>query len=146
MNKIIKYLLFILIFTYAYKLQYAQTEKYKLTVLIEGIKKQRGKLDVTLYKNPKSFPKDTGEYMSKSVFVNSETEKCIFIVSKGYYAIALYHDENNNNDCDMNFFGLPTEGIGFSNNIRPILSAPSFKSCQFYVSKNMAIHIHLLYY
>jgi len=81
-----------------------------------------------------------------TVPVDSKTVTCIFKVPEGTYAIALYHDENDNNRCDRNFLGIPREGFGFSNNIKPYFSAPSFKACKFYVSRNRRISISLLHY
>ena len=34
----------------------------------------------------------------------------------GEYGIAIYHDENGNEELDKYFFGLPKEDYGFSNN------------------------------
>jgi len=67
-------------------------------------------------------------------------------VPAGEYAIALYHDENNNGKCDRNFFGIPKEGFAFSNNVKPFLSAPSFKSCKFSVPQRKKISITLLHF
>lgn len=38
----------------------------------------------------------------------------------GTWAVQVFHDENDNEATDMNLMGIPTEGVGFSNN-------PSFK-------------------
>ncbi len=47
----------------------------------------------------------------------------------GNYAIAVYEDVNNNQRIDKNFFGIPTEPFAFSNNVRPVVCAPTFKQC-----------------
>ncbi len=124
----------------------AQKNDYTITVTVDGIEKIYGILIVTVYDKAKFFPKDTGEYLTKTVPVDSKTVTCIFKVPEGTYAIALYHDENDNNRCDRNFLGIPREGFGFSNNIKPSFSAPSFQKCKFSVSQNTEIHITLLHY
>ena len=37
-------------------------------------------------------------------------------LAPGTYAVQVMHDENENNQLDTNFLGIPTEGYGFSNN------------------------------
>jgi uncharacterized protein (DUF2141 family) len=66
-------------------------------------------------------------------------------IQQGEYAIALYHDKNNNAVCDSNFFGIPTEGFGFSNNVRPFLSAPSFRKAKINLVEDTTIFIWLIY-
>ena len=48
----------------------------------------------------------------------------------GYYAVKLYHDENQNKKLDKNFFGIPTEGYGFSNDPSSI-GVPSYEKARF---------------
>ncbi len=37
-----------------------------------------------------------------------------------------YQDENDNHKIDRNLFGIPTEGIGFSNDARMRFGPPEF--------------------
>ncbi len=66
-------------------------------------------------------------------------------LKNGSYAIASYHDENNDKCCNKNAFGVPTEAYAFSNNVRPFLSAPDFKSCRFWVTEDRTIYIRMVY-
>ena len=60
---------------------------------------------------------------------------CIFDnVPPGTYAIAVVHDTNGNGRADTNFLGMPTEGVGVSNNVMPRLSVPSFDANKFSVA------------
>ncbi len=149
MNKLIpvlKNIILFIIFVLIAESSSAQQNIYKLTVIVDHIEKISGKLEVSLYNNAKTFPKDNVEYMTRSVPVRSDTVKCIFYIPPGTYAIALYHDANNNNKCDENLLGIPEEGFGFSNNVKPLASPPSFNSCKFRVSEDMMIRISLLHY
>lgn len=47
----------------------------------------------------------------------------------GSYAVALFHDENDNGRLDKRF-GIPTEGFGFSNNPHLWFGPPSFKAAR----------------
>ncbi len=145
MNKISHTIILFMVFSFLSGSLLAQQNKHKLTVIVDNIKMVSGKLEVSLYNDPKSFPKDNGEYMTKSIPVDSNIVQCIFYVPPGTYAIALYHDANINNICDKNFLGKPLEGFGFSNNVKPIVRAPSFNACKFQVSGDTKIYISLLH-
>jgi uncharacterized protein (DUF2141 family) len=75
----------------------------------------------------------------------SEESVTFHNLPKGKYAVCIYLDENNNDQCDKNFFGIPTEKFAFSNNVRPILSIPSFESCSVYLNENKSIVIRADY-
>ena len=63
----------------------------------------------------------------------------------GDYAIAVYHDQNGNGKMDKRMFGIPKEPYGFSNNIKPVMSAPKFSECRFTVGDSgKVISIKLL--
>ena len=53
----------------------------------------------------------------------------------GVYAIAVYHDENNNGQFDR-LFAIPLEKYGFSNNAKVFLGPPTFKEASFQVKNN----------
>jgi len=46
----------------------------------------------------------------------------------------VVHDVNDNQEADTNFLGIPTEGVGVSNNALPALSLPKFDACRFQVA------------
>lgn len=52
-------------------------------------------------------------------------------VPPGRYAIQAYHDANSNNDVDRGIFGIPKEGIGFSNDAMSRLKRPKFSDAAF---------------
>jgi uncharacterized protein (DUF2141 family) len=49
----------------------------------------------------------------------------------GRYAIQAFHDANNNGECDQGLFGIPREGVGFSNDAFKGLSRPKFSNAAF---------------
>ena len=126
------------------QLGYSQ-EKIKLHIIVTGIKDSGGKLEVGLYNNAKNFPKDDREYLSEIIPVAKDEVEVSFYVQQGEYAIALYHDKNDNQVCDNNFFGIPKEGFGFSNNVKPFLSAPSFRKAKINLVEDTTIFIQLIY-
>jgi uncharacterized protein (DUF2141 family) len=48
-------------------------------------------------------------------------------LSPGEYVVRIFHDENNNQKMDMNAFGMPTEGYGFSNEAIGNMGPPQYK-------------------
>ena len=52
-------------------------------------------------------------------------------VPPGVWAAQAYHDENENGAIDRNLLGIPTEGIGFSNDAKMMFGPPSFASAAF---------------
>ena len=54
-------------------------------------------------------------------------------VKPGQYAIALLHDENNNNKADRALMMMPKEGFGFSRDAKVRMGPPSFESAAFTV-------------
>ena len=60
--------------------------------------------------------------------------------------MVVFHDANANGRLDLGFVGIPIEGYGFSNNVRPVLRAPSFESVAFQaVAGDTRLHIRLRY-
>jgi uncharacterized protein (DUF2141 family) len=59
------------------------------------------------------------------------TTACFWLPAPGYYAVAVYHDENANHDFDRTIIGLPAEGFGFSNNPPTPTALPPFKAVRF---------------
>jgi len=67
-------------------------------------------------------------------------------LSPGPRAVRLFHDENSNGKLDTNFFGIPTEGYGFSNNPRSRFGEPSLRDRLFEHQADTTIHISLTYW
>lgn len=55
-------------------------------------------------------------------------------VEPGTYALSIFHDEDNNNELSTNFFGVPNEGYGFSNNVIGSFGKPTFTEASFIVN------------
>jgi uncharacterized protein (DUF2141 family) len=116
----------------------------KLTVKITNITEVKGEIEIGFYNNPDTFPDDGGQYKKLRVKVTSKVMKITVELPKGVWAVAVYHDENNDKKINKNFFGIPKERYGFSNNVKPVLSAPSFNKTKFELYKNKTITINLI--
>ena len=75
--------------------------------------------------------------------------KCIitfFELKEGSYAIRYFHDENSNKELDMNFLGIPKEGIGFSNDAYGKFGPKDFEEWLFDVKDNTEIKLTTTYF
>ncbi|MCK5857414.1 MAG: DUF2141 domain-containing protein [Bacteroidales bacterium] len=138
-----KYLLIICFLIFS-QTKYSQT--YNLTVTVTNFKQLEGNIIVSIYNKSDDFPKEGKQYQDNISKVNNYSEAITFNnLPAGDYAVAIFHDKNSDGECNMNIFGIPKEGYGFSNNCRPILSAPSFKCTKINLSSNKSITIELIY-
>ncbi len=108
-------------------------EKSTLTITIGNVKARGGTIRVALFKQGQKFP-DGAPLQAK--VVGDDAKKVSLSVEPGWYAVAVYHDQNNNGQLDKKIFGIPKEPYGFSNNIRPATSAPKFDECKIQVQQN----------
>jgi uncharacterized protein (DUF2141 family) len=120
-------------------------QNHKLTITISNIKNLEGKkIQMGVFTKDGNFPDDKSlkNFFSKAV---TSTVKIEIEIPYGEYAIALYHDINNNGKLDKNMFGIPKEPYAFSQNFKPSMSAPDFDDCKFTFSeKNNSISIQLI--
>lgn len=75
-------------------------------------------------------------------------KKCTMVfkdLKNGMYAIRYFHDENSNDELDMNFLGIPKEGIGFSNDALGRFGPKDFSEWLFEVSGDTMIKMKTKY-
>lgn len=121
---------------------FTQTEHKKedlsLTVVIENIKKQKGVVGIRLCdENQKTKSSAEIDANGKSVRYTFKNLK------PGKYAVQVLHDANENGKLDMNFFGIPTEAYGFSNNARGSFGPPDIKEQLFDLKESKTISIKI---
>ena len=117
----------------------------KLTVEINNINKIKGSVKVAVFNTDKNFLEKDSAIRNYSLNVDSSSKKIVIEdLPKGVYAIAIYHDVNSDDVCNLNFIGIPKEPYGFSNNFRPKFSAPKFADCKISLVKNQTINIKLV--
>lgn len=92
-----------------------------------------GVLRVALCPNAASFDTEVGCTL-RVADVNSATVRVVFRdVSKGTYAIKVFHDVNADGRMDTNFIGFPKESYGFSNDAMGRFGPPAFEQAAFTV-------------
>ena len=117
----------------------------KLSVEIANVRATGGTLRVALYKPGAKFGKTKPDFYKNVPVRQTGSVTLEFDVPLGEYAIAVYHDKNDNDKLDKNMVGYPREPFGFSNNYRPVVSAPDFQDCAFeHNEKGKVISIKLI--
>ncbi|QMW00126.1 DUF2141 domain-containing protein [Spirosoma foliorum] len=111
------------------------SSKATLTIDIHNIRSQKGSVYIAIYKPNSGFP-DGKPIDGKKTEIKGTSAQTTFSIEPGEYAVAVFHDENDNGVLDKRMFGIPKEPYGFSNNFRPRMSAPKFKDCQFTVGNH----------
>lgn len=102
-----------------------------LSIDVSGIPKAVGNLRVSVFTRD-NWLDDGRQTATLVVPATSATMTVNFPdLPPGTYAIALIHDADGDGDMTYTLLGLPDEGFGFSNNVVPLLSAPSFDAAAF---------------
>ncbi len=104
-----------------------------LHVHVVGLRNSNGNVTCTLFKSRVGFPShDSTAAADMTVPVRQASATCDFRgLAPDRYALVVFHDENANGKFDKSLFAIPKEGYGFSNNVKPRFSPPSFDSAAF---------------
>ena len=120
----------------------AQENTVTLTIKVEGMTSDTGKVFIAVFNNKKTFLKFGENTFGTRAVVKDGMATAIFKdISKGVYAISVFHDENNNNKMDTKLFGIPKEPYGFSNNSKGLIGPPSFDKAKFTLDTDKTINI-----
>jgi uncharacterized protein (DUF2141 family) len=109
------------------------TAQVRLQVSVDGMRSTAGNITITIYPDDAAHFLD-GKYKlaRQSVPVTLPvTHACFAMAAPGFYAVALFHDENANGHFDTSMLGLPEEGYGFSNNPTLYVGPPSLAQARF---------------
>lgn len=114
-----------------------------LTVTLTGLSSDKGAVEVALFDQASAFPKKPERALAKArTAIRGGTATLEFRdLPPGTYAVAAYHDVNDNGRMDANFLGIPREPTGASNDAKGRMGPPSFKDAQFTVRADTAITI-----
>ena len=120
----------------------AALSQHQLEVNVHGLKKHQGHVRVALYDQEESFLHFEQVYRAESTSAETEVPQVIFKdLPEGIYAIALFHDVNDNAQLDKNWLGIPKEKVAFSKAKMRAFGPPPFEDCSFEVKENTALDI-----
>ncbi len=117
-----------------------------LDVVVAGVRNDRGTVRVAVCSEAE-FLKPTCAHVGNAPARPGDVLVRINGIPPGVWAAQAYHDENDNNVIDRNFLGIPTEGLGFSNDAKMMFGPPSFAVAAFQLSQTGGrIRFSLKYY
>jgi uncharacterized protein (DUF2141 family) len=119
----------------------------KLTVKVVGLRSNSGKVYVSVYNQGDGYPKDPNKAVAKTIvpIQQGQTIAVFDSLPAGQYAVGCYHDEDDNGKLNTNFLGIPTEGVGASNDATGFMGPPSFNDAKFSLQTDKMITIHIKY-
>ncbi|RIV17864.1 DUF2141 domain-containing protein [Fibrisoma montanum] len=107
--------------------------KATLLIDVQNVRQTKGLVNIALFKACAGFP-ECKPFDVRQIKPTGASVEATFSVEPGEYAVAVYHDANANGVLDKRMFGIPKEPYGFSNNFRPVMSAPKFSDCKIQVN------------
>lgn len=121
-----------------------------VVIKIENIQNDTGRIGCALFWKNRGFPRKHRRALRRTwADIHDGTAECVFKrTGLGDYAVSVFHDENEDGKLDTTFFGVPEEGWGVSNNVKPrrLGFPPRFRDATFaYRGGPMELIITLIY-
>lgn len=125
----------------------AAGQETRLQLVIDTVRSAKGNVTVVVYGDKASDFLAKGKKLVKvRLPAHPGTLKaCLTLPKAGRYAVAAFHDEDNDHHLTRNMIGLPVEGYAFSNNPQALLGLPSYSKVSFTArvgNTPMPLHIH----
>ena len=104
-----------------------------ISVIVQGLRTDNGQARFALFAAEEGFPGDI-EYAIATDFTSisgGEARVSFENLPLGEYAIAVLHDEDADDEMDTNFLGIPSEGVGVSNDATSTFGPPDYEDAAF---------------
>jgi len=135
-------LIAVFIFSGIFSMNAQENETYTLTINISGLESNKGKVLIALFNKKEQFLKK--RFKGGMTTITAKEATYVFEgIPKGEYAVSIFHDENDNDKMDTNFFGIPKEDYGCSNNARGFMGPPKYEDAKFHFTAHKTIQIEL---
>lgn len=119
----------------------------ELRVDVTELRSGDGEVHLAVFATPATFP-DSDAILAEAI-VRAKAGGVYWVftgLKPGTYALAVYHDENENREFDTGFLGIPLEGFGFSNDAPVFFGPPDFADAAVTVpGKGARITIRMTY-
>jgi uncharacterized protein (DUF2141 family) len=121
-------------------------QAYSIDLTVRGFKESNGSLMAGVFDNADDF-KAKENPVNEAKKVVSDTVMAIRFsgIRQGNYAIAIYHDQNDDQRLNTKKLGIPLEGVGFSGTSRSKVKPPNFQQASFRLQKDTTIVIRIKY-
>lgn len=119
----------------AQEISYPEKDVSEFRLYIEGINELKGEIRIAMFDSKEKYTKDP----IHAIVLPVDSTTIIWtqeMLPFGEYAIAVYHDKNENGKIDTNLLGIPKEDYGFSNDARGRFGPASWQDSKFIVEDN----------
>ena len=108
-------------------------EKAILDIEINNIRNHHGVILLSVYTGPEQYPYHPARTyeVKKDSLENGVLRTSIKDLGPGQYGLCLLDDENRSGEMENNVIGMPVEGFGFANNVKPFLKRPDYERILF---------------
>lgn len=135
-----KYLILFLVSIFSY------SQSHKLEIELPNVY-EAGIVYIAIYDNGKDFNSGNNSPELMAFNIIEPIKKGLYNktidLEKGTYGVKVLIDTNGNADIDLNFFGLPKEQFGFSNNVLGLFGVPKFDKASFELNNDKKIIVKL---
>lgn len=124
-------------------LSYSQDAQ--LTLKVIGIEEAVGQICYAVYENEEDYKESENQFSAGCIAIDSVNFQYVITdVPPGTYMISLFHDEDNNEELNTNWIGMPREPFGFSNDARGRMGPPKWEDASFVVKGDLVVEINLM--
>jgi uncharacterized protein (DUF2141 family) len=117
-----------------------------LTIDVGNVRIAKGNVHVDVCPEAQ-FLKDNCPWAANAQARLGDTRVTVANLPAGRYAVQAFLDENGNGEVDRALFGIPKEGVGFSNDAKIRLGPPKFAEAVFAFDGNArTIRLNLRYF
>lgn len=123
----------------------AESNTGTLTVLVTGLKNDRGEVRMVVCNSAENYDgKEAEPFRKIALTIQDKHAEAVFEqLPFGEYAIKLFHDKNSNGELDTTL-GIPNEDYAFSNNARATFGPPKYEKAKFeFTQEQMTIEIKI---
>jgi len=111
----------------------------ELTIDVKNLRNNNGSIRIAIWDQARGFPKDYTTAIDQVSIAANETTYTFKNLKAANYALAIFHDANNDENLNTNRIGIPSEGFGFSNNPRILFGPPNYRKCNFKLNANQKL-------
>jgi uncharacterized protein (DUF2141 family) len=116
-----------------------------LTVEIGNVRNDHGHVHIDICPRD-HFLKDDCPFGGDAPALPGVTAITVRDVPPGQYAVQAFHDENDNHRVDRALFGIPREGVGFSNDARISFGPPKWSDAMVAIAGDTRLRLSLRYF
>lgn len=119
---------------------------HELAVTVTQVKENRGAIVISLFAKTDGFPDDSTKAAYTATVTPQQPVHVFTNLPAGSYAVAVFHDKNQDGKLDKSFIGFPQEPIGLSNHpvLGPPGGRPNFAKAKLEVPANNKVEVNLI--